>query len=223
MQDYQFSSRSRILEPRALNSISIASETNPAFLDLFILSIWPQIFIFPFSEVTMLEFNYPLTCLVNDWTLEFNMTIKWSTFSWFNWQILTCGDGSCWGTCPSSRVVCSMSPRICLRYWAMTVCCSTLQWFSIDRMTGNSDAYQTYKMQYSYNEQETVLPSGKCLCTVERKFPHSSKTDSSSHLPMKLCRKVWAGSSRDTLEIPGCFPCGSLSRRTVDSSGRESY
>lgn len=70
MQDYQFSSRSRILEPRALNSISIASETNPAFLDLFILSIWPQIFIFPFSEVTMLEFNYPLTCLVNDWMIE---------------------------------------------------------------------------------------------------------------------------------------------------------
>lgn len=58
-------------------------------------------------------------------------------------KILTCGEGSCWGICPSSRVVSSVSPKICLRCWAMTVCCSTPQWFSRDRMTGKSDVCQT--------------------------------------------------------------------------------
>lgn len=63
-------------------------------------------------------------------------------------QIPTCGEGSCWGTCPFSRVVSSVSPKILLRCWAMTACCSTPQWFSRDKMTGKSDTYQTGKKRH---------------------------------------------------------------------------
>lgn len=56
--------------------------------------------------------------------------------------VLTCGEGSSWGMEPSSRVFNKVSPRIWVRCWAMTVCCSTPQWFSMERMTGKFDACQ---------------------------------------------------------------------------------
>lgn len=56
--------------------------------------------------------------------------------------VLTCGEGSRWGMEPSSRVLSRVSPRIWVRCWAMTVCCSTPQWFSMERMTGKFDAYR---------------------------------------------------------------------------------
>lgn len=54
---------------------------------------------------------------------------------------LTSGDGSWMGALPSSVVFSSLSPRMTLRCWAMTLCCSMLQWFSMDMMTGYSDTW----------------------------------------------------------------------------------
>lgn len=45
------------------------------------------------------------------------------------------------GALPSNVLFNSLSPRMWLRCWAMTLCCSTLQWFSMDRMTGYSDTW----------------------------------------------------------------------------------
>lgn len=54
---------------------------------------------------------------------------------------LTSGDGSWVGTRPSVVAVRSCSPRMSFSCWASTSCCSMLQWFSRDRITGNSEAW----------------------------------------------------------------------------------
>ena len=56
--------------------------------------------------------------------------------------VLTSGEGNLGGIFPSGVLFSSLSPRMSLRCWAMTRCCSTLQWFSMDRMTGYSDTWE---------------------------------------------------------------------------------
>lgn len=53
--------------------------------------------------------------------------------------MFTSGDGSLVGALPFRVFLSNLSPRMWLRCWAMTLCCSTPQWFSTDRMTGYSD------------------------------------------------------------------------------------
>lgn len=48
----------------------------------------------------------------------------------------TSGDGKSVGMVSPRGVVRSALPRMELMWWAMTFCCSTLQWFSKERMTG---------------------------------------------------------------------------------------
>lgn len=54
---------------------------------------------------------------------------------------ITSGDGSSSGFWASSASVTSASPRMVRRWWAMTACCSSPQWFSRDRMTGYGDSW----------------------------------------------------------------------------------
>lgn len=49
--------------------------------------------------------------------------------------LLTSGEGN-WDLFPSTGATKSMSCRIVVMCWAMTFCCSTLQWFSREMMTG---------------------------------------------------------------------------------------
>lgn len=50
--------------------------------------------------------------------------------------LLTSGEGRLWESSPPRGLVSSLSPRVDRRIWAMTVCCSTEQWFSRDRIRG---------------------------------------------------------------------------------------
>lgn len=59
----------------------------------------------------------------------------------FKSALFTSGDGSPMGALPFRVLFSSLSPRMWLRCSAMTLCCSTLQWFSTDRMTGYSDTW----------------------------------------------------------------------------------
>lgn len=52
------------------------------------------------------------------------------------------------GALPSNVLFSSLSPRMWLRCWAITLCCSTLQWFSMDRMTGYSDTWRWKAGEY---------------------------------------------------------------------------
>lgn len=55
---------------------------------------------------------------------------------------LTSGDGSPMGALPSNVLLSNLSPRMVLRWWAMSLCCSMPQWFSTDRITGYSDTWR---------------------------------------------------------------------------------
>ena len=54
---------------------------------------------------------------------------------------LTSGEGKQVGMVSPRGCVSRAGPRMELMCWAMTFCCSTLQWFSRDRMTGYSDVW----------------------------------------------------------------------------------
>lgn len=56
--------------------------------------------------------------------------------------LFTSGDGSPMGAFPFRVLFSNLSPRMWLRCSAMTLCCSTPQWFSTERMTGYSDTWE---------------------------------------------------------------------------------
>lgn len=64
-----------------------------------------------------------------------------SFFFFFKVALFTSGDGSPVEALPFRMFFSNLSPRMWLRCWAMTFCCSTPQWFSTDRMTGYSDTW----------------------------------------------------------------------------------
>lgn len=56
-------------------------------------------------------------------------------------QSLTSGEGKCVGIWSPRGLVTKALPKIEIKCWAMVFCCSTLQWFSKDRITGYSDVW----------------------------------------------------------------------------------
>lgn len=53
----------------------------------------------------------------------------------------TFGDGKFVGILSPKGDVTSALPRMEVKWWAITSCCFTLQWFSSERMTGYSDVW----------------------------------------------------------------------------------
>lgn len=54
---------------------------------------------------------------------------KWS-------RSFTSGEGKLEGMLFPRGFVSKASPRMEIKWWAMSFCCSTVQWFSKDKMTG---------------------------------------------------------------------------------------
>lgn len=81
----------------------------------------------------------------------------WSELGLEQWSArLTSGDGNPIGALPSNVLFSSLSPRMWLRCWAMTLCCSMLQWFSMDKMTGYSDTWIGERRRWSDRGNEWV-------------------------------------------------------------------
>lgn len=74
---------------------------------------------------------------------------------------LTSGDGSWVGTRPSMVAVRSCSPRMSRSCWASTSCCSMLQWFSRDRITGYGEVWGARCHQHCPKQQQRGGTGGK--------------------------------------------------------------
>lgn len=75
------------------------------------------------------------------------------------------GLGSCLVSPGSIDDRSSLSWNIPFRYWAIFLCCWTLQWFSIDSMTGNLREQQhILKAEHGNSGISAIIPCSLCSC-----------------------------------------------------------
>lgn len=85
--------------------------------------------------------------------------------------LLTSGEGN-WDLFPSTGATKSMSCRMVVMCWAMTFCCSTLQWFSREMMTGYGEVWNS-KTEHTASVNSVLSPvyrnwyEPQCCCLWE--------------------------------------------------------
>lgn len=113
---------------------------------------------------------------------------------------ITSGDGSSSGFWESKAFVTSMSPRMLRRWWAMTACCSSPQWFSRDRITGYGDNCRGGGVSGKTGNSSESPPAGPC----PTQCPNSFKTG-----------RQRQGGGKPTLRDQVCKTWGILAPRYV--------